>query len=353
MLKINNIVNVSKQAISVKRNNIKCDLIESIHVDLINHIINTSLIKKCNIYAIDGSKLSFNKKLTKDGFKLTKNKTYCKALLSCLYDVENKITIKCTITSHFDERKVVIDNLINKVHNYSIIMFDRGYYSKKLMIKLSIKNIDFIIRMKKSSLCVKNMIKNNLDNAFYKIQNYGIVRLVKYSINDNDYYLSTSIFDKHIDYFKEMYHKRWHVEEYFKTIKHTLNSNNYNSQDINKIRQELYAQIILTTLARYLEILSLHYFKDKQIKKRKTNKNNGIYLINHKNTLNILGNKIIYLILFKKTNKKIVNCLIIIKDEKVYIQLNRICKKQRIKPASKWYYIGIINKKLLLNNLKI
>ena len=66
MMKINNIVNVSKQAISVKRNNIKCNLIDTIHTDLINHIINSSLINKCKIYAIDGSKLSFNKKLIKE-----------------------------------------------------------------------------------------------------------------------------------------------------------------------------------------------------------------------------------------------------------------------------------------------
>ena len=353
MMKINNIVNVSKQAISVKRNNIDCDLIDTIRKDLIKHIISSKLIAKCKIYAIDGSKLSFSKELIKDKFKLTKNKTYCKALLSCLYDVENKIPIKCAIDNHFNERKSVINKLINEVHKYSIIMFDRGYYSDKIIKILSDKNIYFIIRMKISSLQVKNMIENNLNDAFFYIPNYGIIRLIRYNIDGNDYYLSTNIFDERIDYFKTMYHKRWYVEEYFKTIKHTLNSNNYNSKNINKINQELYAQVILTILARYLEILSLRYFKNKEIKKSKTNKNNGIYQINHKNTINILGNKIIYLILFKKSNNKIINCLLIIKDEKVYIQLNRICKKQRIKPTSKWYYVGIMNNNLFINDLKI
>ena len=91
-----------------------------------------------------------------------------------------------------------------------------------------------------------------------------------------------------------------YVEEYFKTIKYTLNSNKCNSKNINKIKQELYAQVILTILARYLEILSLHYLKNKKIKTNKTNKNNDIYRINHKNTLNILGNKIIYLNIIQK-----------------------------------------------------
>ena len=63
--------------------------------------------------------------------------------------------------------------------------------------------------MKKSSLYVKDMINNNLDNAFYKVSNYGIIRLIKYSVDSRDYYLSTNIFNKNIDYFKIMYHKWW------------------------------------------------------------------------------------------------------------------------------------------------
>ena len=58
-------------------------------------------------------------------------------------------------------------------------------------------------------------INNNLDAAFYKIPNYGISRLVKYSVNGRDYYLSTNIFDKNINYFKIMYHKRWENGFYF------------------------------------------------------------------------------------------------------------------------------------------
>ena len=153
--------------------------------------------------------------MIKDNFKLTKNKTYCKALLSCLYDVENKIPIKCVIDSHLNERKSVINKLINEVHQYSLIIFDRGYYSKQIIKILSRKNIYYIIRMIKSSLYVKDMINNDLDDAFYKVPNYGIIRLVKYSVGGRDYYLSTNIFDKNIDYFKMMYHKRWENEFYF------------------------------------------------------------------------------------------------------------------------------------------
>ena len=42
--------------------------------------------------------------------------------------------------------------------------------------------------MKKSSLYVKDMINNNLNDVFYKVSNYGIIRFVKYSVDDHDYY---------------------------------------------------------------------------------------------------------------------------------------------------------------------
>ena len=54
IIKIKNIVNVSKQAISTKRNNIDNNLIDSIRKNLIKHINDSTLISKCKIYAIDG-----------------------------------------------------------------------------------------------------------------------------------------------------------------------------------------------------------------------------------------------------------------------------------------------------------
>jgi len=41
---------------------------------------------------------------------MTKNKKYCKALLSTLYDLTNKLPIKYSIDAHGNERKSVIEN---------------------------------------------------------------------------------------------------------------------------------------------------------------------------------------------------------------------------------------------------
>ena len=52
MIKIKNIVNVSKQEISTKRNNIDNHLVDSIRKNLIKHINDSTLISKCKIYTI-------------------------------------------------------------------------------------------------------------------------------------------------------------------------------------------------------------------------------------------------------------------------------------------------------------
>ena len=88
------------------------------------------------LFIADGSKLSFDKKLTKEGFKLTKNKHYCKALLSTLYDVTNKMPIKCCIDKHANERKSVIDNLLSEVPKNITILFDISKIFLKIFVAI-------------------------------------------------------------------------------------------------------------------------------------------------------------------------------------------------------------------------
>ena len=339
-LKIKDIVDVSKQAISKKRNMIDCNLIDSLRRKLLKHINETKIMPKSNLYAVDGSGASFDKELTEEDYKLTKNETYCRAYMGCLYDCINKCPVKNYIDNYLDERKSFFDNLLNEVPRNSIVMFDRGYYSSELLKYISKKNLFLIVRMKSNSLIVQHMIDKNIDEYFY-LNKFKLLKVIKYSINNEDYYLCTNLIDKSINYLKDMYHKRWSVEEYFKTIKCNMKANNFNCKNVNKNKQDLYVQTILTILARYLEALSLYYHQ------KITNK---LYSINHKNTLNILGNNIIYLILFKKSNKKIINFIIIINKERTYGKPDRHFKRIRIKPTSKWYYVGIAIKNLLLDD---
>jgi hypothetical protein len=324
-------LNVSKQAISKKRKQIKCEDIKDIFMKLVKHVYDSGILKK-QIYAIDGSKLSYKKCLSIEGFKLTRNKTYTKSLLSTVYDVDNKIPVNCSVTKKFDERKTVIDDLMNTFKKDDIIVFDRGYFSKELILELMKNRLKYVIRMVKSSLLVKYLNKNKIEDNTFIMYNLFWMRIVKYKINDTEYYLATNIFSKDINYLKDLYHKRWSIEEFYKTIKSDLKANNLTCNNFNKNQQNIYSQMIIDVLARYLEILTQHYMQ-------KCPKN---YQLNHKSSIKSLNDNIINLLLFKKSNKKLIRQLHILKQDTVYCKPDRHFKRIRIRPVSKWYYKGTV-----------
>ena len=327
-LKTNKIVNVSKQAIAKKRALIRSECIKEIFRKLVKHAYDSGILKHTRTYAIDGSKISYNKCLSVEGFKLTPNKTYTKALLSTVYDVDNKIPVNCSVTKTFNERKTVIDDLMDTFKQGDTIVFDRGYYSKELVSVLMKNKLNYVIRMVKSSTLVKQLNDQKLNDDVFVVHDLFYMRIIKYKINNNCYYLATNIFTKDINYLKELYHKRWSVEEFYKTIKSDLKANNFTCNDFNKNQQNIYAQMIIDVLARYLEHLIEHYI-DKCPKK---------YQRNHKSSIRSLNENIIYLLLFKKSNQKLIKQMHILKIEKVYCKPDRHFKRIRIKPVSVWYF---------------
>jgi len=328
-LKSKDIINATKQAIIKKRNNNDSKYFKQLHLKLVDYIDNNDVTRK--IFAVDGSQLSINKKLQNDGFRLTKRKTYCKALLSTIYNVKTKIPFNSCITNHSDERKAFADDLLNNIPPNSIIIFDRGYYSQKLIKLMKQKNLFYIFRMKKSSLYVKDLISNNIYD-----KHYDGSRLVQYNINNNFYHLLTNINDKTINELKICYHVRWSIEEFYKTIKCNMKMNNIQTKDINKINQELYVHLIVTTLTRYFEFLIKTNFTLKN-----TSINKDKYDINNKVALKIMGNNIIYFLFKNGKYARIFKYLEIIFSEKVYVVHDRHYNRIRIKPHNKWYYLGI------------
>ncbi len=161
--------------------------------------------------------------------------------------------ISFDLSDAFNENKSFTDKLLKYIIKDDIILFDRGYYSNNLIKQIDNKNAYFICRMKQSALCVKLIEEHILADGFYWIKNYGVLRTVKYVINNENFYLSTNIFDKDINFFIELYHKRWYIEEFYKTIKCNMKLDTINYKKIIKIKQNIYAHFILSILGRYME----------------------------------------------------------------------------------------------------
>ena len=97
-----------------------------------------------------------------------------------------------------------------KYQKDNIYLFDRGYYSTNLYKQICDNDAKCIVRLKSNSSLINNISDNDYDIIINETY-YG--RIVKYIINNNEYYLLTNldrnIFDSNV--IKEMYHRRWDV----------------------------------------------------------------------------------------------------------------------------------------------
>jgi len=144
-------------------------------------------IKKPRIINVDGSFLNLHK--NSYGYEYASdNKNYCKAIISCIYDIENKIPINYYLFKQRNERDA-FKQQIKYLRKGDIVIFDRGYFSYDIIDILNNKGINYIFRLKNNKKEVKYLIDNNLKEYIFINKNiYN--KVVQYNINDSseDYY---------------------------------------------------------------------------------------------------------------------------------------------------------------------
>ncbi len=332
-LKIKNILDVSKTALINKKNNIDCKYFKQLNKELIDCIYKNHTQR---ILAIDGSRINLLESLNTN-YKLSSNRNYTSALISSIYDVENKIPINYEIYDSFNERAALTDQLNYCKHN-DILIMDRGYYSDELLQNIIDKKLNVLFRLKDNYKFVKDFINLNVnDHEFnYKFKNKKDavrMRLIKYKIRKETYYLLTNLIDKNkygLEYLKDLYKKRWEVETDFKYSKLYLSLENINSRKINQTKQDVYVHNFIQIIDGFLKMIIDKYNKTK----------NDNYMYNKKNSLYICLNKLMYILFYKKFTKKTIEKILkltnIIKDSLVNIQNNRKYSRIRKRPASKW-----------------
>jgi hypothetical protein len=260
-----------------------------------------------------------------------------------------------------NEREAFIKQL-NYVDVNNIILFDRGYPCKILINELEKRNIKYIIREKKTTLHVRHLIKNNLDEYYFCKNNFKC-KVVKYSLNDkqntkkpklNEYYILTNILDMSIEDLKNNYAKRWNIETHFRELKYTTSLGNITAKTENSVLQEIYINNLIYILNSYFKSLFVDYLLIKC---------NDKYKLNEKFCIKTFSCKILNILLFNdiKFNKKNIDLLniyksIIVISNNIYMydekdrSTERFCKG----PINKWKYskkkIKIKNKTKNNNN---
>jgi hypothetical protein len=327
-LKIQKIVDTSTRSLVQYKNNIHNKFFNKINNDLLSFIY-----EKCErrILAVDGTYISLLKLLFNEGFSLSKSGNYCTALISTIFDVEREIPINYRLSTGKNERKTLIEQL-KYIKSGDILIMDRGYYSHELLYRLNNLGIKVIFRLTTnlknvSKMGNKNDVLGNIEYAETKIK----FRIIKYTINNKKYYLGTTIFNENIEYFKNLYWKRWKVEINFRHSKYNLKMNNIISESKNGVLQDINIHNFLFIISSYLQ-----YCLRENI--------DNSHKISTKTHLHLVTNYIIRLLLYKKCTdnniNEIIRILNISKNTLVPIQQNRSYERVRIKPSTKWNELG-------------
>ena len=320
---------ITSTAFIKKRNNIPNEYFLDINNSFINHIFKNN--NKPRTYGVDGSFINLFKNFDKYNFMYASlNETYCQGIISCLYDIDNKIPINYFLLKTKDEREA-FRNQIKYLRYGDTVIFDRGYYSYDLIEKLELLGVNYIFRLKSNKKEVQIMNKSNLNDFSFinkKINN----RIVHYRIDNSkeDYYLLTNL-NKSLDELKDLYWKRWSVEIHFKESKYNLSLKTINLKTENSLMQEIYIHNLIFMLYYYFKIDD-----ENPILKSK-------YKINNKVGIKIFSENIIYLLIYNKiTDKcfKIIKRIIeIIGKNLQYIQIiKKNNERKRIRPYAKWYF---------------
>lgn len=229
------------------------------------------------LVAVDGSVLSLPsspsiaEEFGKEGNNQN-DKLKSMARCSLLYDVLNCVTIDAQIGEYRTSEKALFEQSLKKLTPGDVLLADRGYGYHVIIHWLNEQKVDYCIRIKTGLRKeVKQFIQSNSwDQIVYfkydiKLRKeLGLnkkywpqkVRLVKVLLDDGSIeVLCTSLYDK-TKYpqssFKELYFKRWGVEEAYKMLKARINIEAFSGRTAKSVYQDFYAKILMMNLCATL-----------------------------------------------------------------------------------------------------
>lgn len=225
------------------------------------------------VFAVDGTKVTLPRELVAAGYPVPYRGYYPTVLLSCLYCTGSKLPLECLLEATGDERSCAHEHL-KAVARGDVVVYDRGYFSYALLrehvtsrkdaifrlcAKGNFQEIEAFFRSRQPETVVRVSLKSDRCRSRYRSRLSAKdikplrLRLVKYRVGGEIYCLGTTLLAKRRfprQELAKLYCARWGVEELFKSSKQTLQLEAFHSHSENGVRQEIYANVTLLTLAR-------------------------------------------------------------------------------------------------------
>ena len=195
-----------------------------------------------------------------------------------VYDVLNDIIVDSKLYPSDSSERVCLAEQITTMQKEGkqrkdIIIADRGFPSLPLLMRLKKANYDFVIRYNgenflrefsefaqsrgsdkivEVSLTAPGRRQDSGELEAYAEDTAIKLRIVKVKLETGELeYLVTSILEKSIltkHDFQKIYGSRWGIEEGFKTLKNTIELENFSSKTVETVLQEYYSKIVIYNL---------------------------------------------------------------------------------------------------------
>ena len=209
--------------------------------------------------AIDGSLLELNNSeplRNAFGYAEAKDVKLARAKASCIYDLENDMVITSKITTYFTGEREIAIELIEKLKQMGLkndlILFDRGYPSRKFFAYLEGSGVKYLMRLKNQSMKEVNeamepdqIVQINVDGKTIK------VRVLRFMLDSEvEEVLVTNLLEESLDIqeFKALYFRRWGIEVKFDELKNRLQIQNFTGDTKIAVEQDFYASIYLSNM---------------------------------------------------------------------------------------------------------
>jgi len=252
---------ISKQAFSKSRNNIKPEAFREIaRTSALAVITGTN---GCDdflgyrVFAVDGSELEIPPTPENIAYFGTHGgATACRARASALLHISTNIIADAEITPLSTDERTLAMRHIEYLKDLSIgrdlLLFDRGYPSKKLIKLLEDANIKYLMRVQKS---FSKEVDENPNNDFrftsYYEKHRLNIRVVRVILDTGE--IENLITNLHEEEFKtscfaELYFLRWGIESKYNTLKNKLLIEHFSGKTRIAIQQDFYATICSANL---------------------------------------------------------------------------------------------------------
>jgi len=255
--------------------------------------------KGFRLLAVDGSTINFPhsksvvKEFGKEDYvrKVGAPKSLGRA--SLLYDVLNDVTIDAQLEGYKISEKALFIKHLEKIQKDDLIIADRNYGSLCILHMIDSIGAKYCIRLRNDNRNdVIKFVESNQESAIIEMtvrpHNYEYmgmsrdtqplkVRLIRVVLDSGEIeVLATNLMDDQAypsNIFKDLYYKRWQVEEAYKLLKLRINLEAFSAKTAQGIRQDFQAKVFMMTLCATLA----HPIADKVKKEYRKEKTGNKY----------------------------------------------------------------------------